>query len=569
MGIFSKSIDIEKSIELNNAGYASSDNGEIEDAIDMWSQASQLGQPNALASLMWSYSLLNRPGDAISAYESNSSRVEAWFDALSKKVGDRDQVAAMFGEQLVNIRGNLALALWLRDDTTKQTIEELAHGMKLGNLESTFLITQVIDGTKERFNLSPKKLKHLRGIYSKVISKVSTIEAKNPNLVRSDSRISFKDAAITFIESIDASIATYDPYANQVNNDSTEGADYDLPDIDPWLRKNATLLHELEILTSGENIIRANSLFNVEVAEIFISNFYPEVCNNCNDSESCTQCGRGGKDFITCMSANRDSDYLLCDIRGSNLESPLQGTFLSFFQNYEDWEFRMDGGLDFFLPPVAPVVIGEISMGQSGDIFFGDKLATVNSDDFVSILHVEGDQTVIAWIGYDGNGNSPTPLAITTTNKALTEVIRSEVTIESNVPKLIRDCVVDSLDGSVFARMGRDLEAVAAENLALAEGEWDQLIRESWMNQVLAQQDFERLAQETLENAREHLSGALIVIHCLRKRGQVEASSKLYSLVKAEFSNELNSNQLAFIEISESTKPGISLPEGTWEHLLV
>jgi hypothetical protein len=117
--------------------------------------------------------------------------------------------------------------------------------------------------------------------------------------------------------------------------------------------------------------------------------------------------------------------------------------------------------------------------------------------------------------------------------------------------------------------MGRDLEAVAAENLALAEDEWGELIGSSWMNQVLAHQDFERLAQETLKNAREHLSGALIVIHCIRKRGQVEASSKLYSLVKVEFSNELSSNQLAFIEISESTKPGISLPEGTWEHLLV
>ncbi len=77
-----------------------------------------------------------------------------------------------------------------------------------------------------------------------------------------------------------------------------------------WMKKNRMNPSKSKILRSCSNIF-SNSWINVETAGIFISNFIPKECAICEYEKPCTKCGRTKNAFLTTMTANRDSDWLV------------------------------------------------------------------------------------------------------------------------------------------------------------------------------------------------------------------------------------------------------------------
>jgi len=91
-------------IELNNAATLCLQDGHPYEAMAGFDRAASKGQPNALASLIWTRTLLGLMEDAVAAFENYFPRVNIWMDSITP-----DQQALCM-PQLPNCKSNAGLA---------------------------------------------------------------------------------------------------------------------------------------------------------------------------------------------------------------------------------------------------------------------------------------------------------------------------------------------------------------------------------------------------------------------------------------------------------------------------
>ena len=535
----------------------------IQRTLKLWEENQEANViPEELAVVMWNYLLLNNPQAALDAHDKYIDRAMAWWEGcLSLVSGDAtEKLWNDYGHYFLSVKECTAIALHLLHEPKSNVLQCLEEGISLAHRGSIFIATHLDSGLKNDLQLSHAHLKKVVANGSRTISVIEDLERSHPNDFFKSQDFSSKALFAELLMDAEQRLKSFDLFAN-TSSEYHPGKNLQ---IDPWLRNNAVQINELDIFSWQEYHIFPNSWLNVETAEIFIANYYPSDCDGCNDigmaKTRCSTCGKNPKNFLTCMAANADDDYLLFEFMKDEVEDPSDGTFVSFVRFYDSLIFVEDGGMIFDFPPVAPVVIGEITAGKSSHLMFGDRFATVDSDDFVSSISLEGDQTVIAWIGYSPMSGEITPLAITTSNHALTQRIREQVTINSNVPEHILATVRESANGTVAARMGRDKQGIAEANADLIER--DDYISSSWVMQTWFQHDFEHMAELLFSEEEENdIHTALIALAALRLRGQVAIFQRLYQLLLDKRLQELSPAQLEFLKTVSEIEPGVHLPE--------
>lgn len=535
----------------------------IQSTLKLWEENQEANViPEDLAVVMWNYLLLNNPEAALEVHDKYIDRAMAWWEGcLSLVSGDAtEKLWNDYGHYFLSVKECTAIALHLLQERKSNVLQCLEEGISLAHRGSIFIATHLDSDLKKDLQLSHAHLKKVVTNGSRTISIIEDLEANHPNEVFKSQRFSSKAIFAELLMDAEQRLKSFDLFAN-TSSEYHPGKNLQ---IDPWLRSNAVQINELDIFSWQEYHIFPNSWFNVETAEIFIASYYPNDCDGCNDigmaKTHCATCNKNPKNFLTCMAANADDDYMLFEFMKNDVEDPSDGTFVSFVRFFDSLVFAEDGGMTFDFPPVAPVVIGEIAAGKSSHLMFGDRFASVDSDDFVSSISLEGDQTVIAWIGYSPMGGEITPLAITTSNHALTQRIREQVTINSNVPEHILATVRESASGVVAARMGRDKQGIADANTELIER--DNYISSSWAMQTWFQHDFDHMTDVLFDEPDEFDTPTiLIVLASLRLRGQVAIFQRLYQLLLDKRLQDLSPAQLEFLKAVSEIEPGVHLPE--------
>ena len=331
-----------------------------------------------------------------------------------------------------------------------------------------------------------------------------------------------------------------------------------------WIAKNGLNLSDIEIFDSQEYVMSENSWFNVETSEIFVSNYFPENCETCNidgvAKAVCSVCKRNLTTMLNCMSANSDGDYLIFEIEKEGSDEAPKGTFIAFAMQ--------DDSI------MVPVVIGTIIIDDGGYLFIGDRFSTCDSQDFVSGIQVDGNQTVIAWVGISSLDGQITPLAVTTSNAELTKLLLAKSAHASDPPIQVKSCVQESLNGLNAARMSRNAQAIADLNAGIVTqnyGEEDhsaQAWAQSWTYQVWAEENYIEFVSELLgKNNDRELVEILYIADLLRIRGSVDASHKVFNLITERRRKELTPGQLAFIDKSKDSSAGTFLPTHFYELL--
>ena len=554
--------------EVSNQHVASSSNisetlATIQSTLKLWEENQEANViPEELAVVMWNYLLLNNPQAALDAHDKYIDRAISWWEGcLSLVSGDAtEKLWNDYGHYFLSVKECTAIALHLLQEPKSNVLQCLEEGISLAHRGSIFIATHLDSELKKDLQLSHAHLKKVVANGSRTISIIEDLEASHPNDFFKSQAFSSKALFTELLMDAEQRLKSFDLFAN-TSSEYHPGKNLQ---IDPWLRNNAVQINELDIFSWQEYHIFPNSWFNVETAEIFIANYYPSDCDGCNDigvaKTHCATCGKDPKNFLTCMAANADDDYMLFEFMKNDVEDPSDGTFVSFVRFFDSLVFAEDGGMTFDFPPVAPVVIGEIAAGKSSHLMFGDRFASVDSDDFVSSISLEGNQTVIAWIGYSPMSGEITPLAITTSNHALTQRIREQVTINSNVPEHIVATVRESASGVVAARMSRDKQGIADANTELIER--DDYISSSWAMQTWFQHDFEQMADMLFDEQDEiDTQAILITLASLRLRGQVAIFQRLYQLLLDKRMQELSPAQLEFLKTVSDTDPGVHLPD--------
>ena len=73
-----------------------------------------------------------------------------------------------------------------------------------------------------------------------------------------------------------------------------------------------------------------NSWINVETASVFISNRIPPLCELCEEDDTCSSCGKNESNFLTMMTANQDSDWLVWELQSINGANIADGILILF-----------------------------------------------------------------------------------------------------------------------------------------------------------------------------------------------------------------------------------------------
>ena len=182
-------IDIQHSIELNNKGHNAFISGNARQALDYWNQASLLGQPNAINSLVWLNIMLNKfdqldsilfdqPDLGIPGYGDRTENWRAQFDALT---GDPAIGASQFDSQKEMIFCNSALSTWLSGDENRA----LAFLVLAGDgAEAKFLRATMNSVPVSEMELDESQVAELISIYEKGIENFERIKSLDASLIQ-------------------------------------------------------------------------------------------------------------------------------------------------------------------------------------------------------------------------------------------------------------------------------------------------------------------------------------------------------------------------------------------------
>lgn len=313
---------------------------------------------------------------------------------------------------------------------------------------------------------------------------------------------------------------------------------------DPWFSQNSVIF-PVKSLFNERFTFLPNAWFNVEVAAMQISTTIPISCEECSKSDEvardCSQCGKNHSNFTKVMTANSDGDYLGWEIFTDEVLKS-QGISEGFFVSFDRAsKIDFDGTrLSFESQKLAPVLINKLQVNpytqNIGMLFFADAFAVLDGNDFISGIKVpSGEYDVVAWLGYTMNG-VVAPLAVTVLSQNLVNQLGFKIETKENVPTEIAKCLSDSLDGNVLARFSPNMEALAQENGAFyvdSSGS-DAFIANSWVIQHAFKENPDFFS-EIVEDAFQSIEGAVILIECLRLRGQQKIAMEMVRRAQEKF----------------------------------
>lgn len=190
-------IDIELSIELANNGHYALNFGDAEMALEHCTLASELGQPNAITTLIWLNIFLNRFDRLDEIMNDYDQRTRNWRDQFDALVGDPSVGAAEFDQQRPAAFYNCALSEWLRGDVDSAKRYLTVAGE---DAEAKYLRYVISGESLEPLGLSEDESTELIGIYEKVIEDLERIECFDSSYTELWDGKTFMDFAKTAIE---------------------------------------------------------------------------------------------------------------------------------------------------------------------------------------------------------------------------------------------------------------------------------------------------------------------------------------------------------------------------------
>jgi hypothetical protein len=190
-------VDIELSIDLNNDGHKALDFGDAELALEKWTSAAKLGQPNAYTSLVWLNMFLNRFDQLDSIMSDYDEKTMNWRNQYDSLVGDPSIGAEQFDGQVASVSYNCALSEWLIGDIDSAK----RYLSRAGDDAEAKYLRHVISGESiEALGLSENESNELIGIYEKVIDDLERIEGFDSSFTQPWDGKTFLDFAKAAIE---------------------------------------------------------------------------------------------------------------------------------------------------------------------------------------------------------------------------------------------------------------------------------------------------------------------------------------------------------------------------------
>ena len=194
-------IDIELSIELANNGHYALNFGDAEMALEHCTSASELGQPNAITTLIWLNIFLNRFDRLDEIMKDYDQRTRNWRDQFDSLIGDPSVGAAEFDKQRPAAFYNCALSEWLKGDSDSAKRYLTMAGE---DAEAKYLRYVISRESVEPLGLSEDESTELICIYEKVIEDLERIESFDSSYTEPWDGKTFMDFAKTAIERLKA-----------------------------------------------------------------------------------------------------------------------------------------------------------------------------------------------------------------------------------------------------------------------------------------------------------------------------------------------------------------------------
>ena len=192
-------VDIELSIDLNNKGHKALDFGDAELALEHWTSATELGQPNSYTSLVWLNMFLNRFDQLDSIMGDYHDKTRNWRRQYDSLVGDPSIGAQQFDGQKSATFTNCALSEWLRGDAASARAFLGAAG---DDAEATYL-RKIIEGVPvNEMNLSDEVSRELVDIYEKALADIERINSFDSSMTQEWHGTTFADFAAAAIEGL-------------------------------------------------------------------------------------------------------------------------------------------------------------------------------------------------------------------------------------------------------------------------------------------------------------------------------------------------------------------------------
>jgi len=342
-----------------------------------------------------------------------------------------------------------------------------------------------------------------------------------------------KESEVTW-EDIEASMR-----APQIPDDQAE-----------WFMNNKRSLENSLSVTNTVGAF-ANSWINVETASVFVSNRIPPICEACEDSATCKACGKNERNFLTTITANQDSDWLVWELL-RNQDSSLPDGLMVFFDPAMYSTLDAQNGLKFQAQEMAPIHIGSlvvdaVTNGQ-GMIHIADKFATQDSTYFIAGSRVDaGNYQVVAWMGYNNVGDL-TPTALGVYGDAYAADLLTDLKLTEPAPAEIRK-LIDNAE-SVFARMGNNQEHYAQINGSFYDenSPHERFISQSWTNQLIVEgEDAEQFFTWLMEMDMQ-VGARLGILDGLRIRGKQSLALSYVDKVESQFKDDLTDTDKYIIE---------------------
>lgn len=181
MATFLSEDQIQKSIELNNAGYQLLKAGRVQDGLSTLSESCELGLPQALASLIWIKMIINDLEGAIQDYKKYSSTMKIWYESVIQLIGE-ESTDYHFTNQLLNVHTNYATALYLTGVDSEIVLNVCKEAESKGWVEAQAL-SFIVRGESLNQSFTRKKLLDLIDTYKAVQSDFKFYSESAPETV--------------------------------------------------------------------------------------------------------------------------------------------------------------------------------------------------------------------------------------------------------------------------------------------------------------------------------------------------------------------------------------------------
>lgn len=317
-----------------------------------------------------------------------------------------------------------------------------------------------------------------------------------------------------------------------------------------WFTNNKRSL-ENSLAVSNTVVAFPNSWINVETAAVFISNRIPPQCEKCEESTNCASCGKNESNFLSTLTANQDSDWLVWEL-ARNEDSNLPDGLLVLFDPSIYSTLDAQSGLKFKAQEMAPIQIGTLVVNpiakDQGMIHIADKIASQDSNFFIAGARVRaGKYQVVAWMGYNNMGEL-TPTALGVYGDAFSADLLTDLKLTEPAPAEIVNLINDA--ENVLARMGNHQEEYAEINAGFYDenSPHERFISQSWTNQLIVEgEDAEQFFTWLMEMDMQ-VGARLAVLDSLRIRGKQSLVLSYVDKIESTFRDSLTETDRFIID---------------------